>query len=336
MSPRISVVLPFRDAAATLDEALESVLGQEDADLELLCVDDGSRDEGATLVARRAGGDARVRLVHCEGRGLVAALNTGLRHARGALIARMDADDLCLPGRFAAQVEALEQTPSLGLVATRVEATGVAGEPVGEGLLRYVAWQNSLVTPQEHARELFVEAPLCHPSVMMRRDVLLAVHGYREVPWPEDYDLWLRLWAAGIAMAKVPRVLLSWRHRPGRATFGDARYAPMRFYDVKAEFLAPLLHRWARPVWIWGAGPTGKRLGRALERHGVRAEAFVDIDPRKLGGIARGAPIVPSSGIVPGRVSVVAAVGSAGARAIIREALLSLGMGEGKDFVCAA
>ena len=154
--------------------------------------------------------------------------------------------------------------------------------------------------------------------------------------WAEDYDLWLRLVEAGHRLAKVPVVLLRWRHSAGRATFSDERYSVARFVEAKAEFLARRLRRDARALAIWGAGPTGKHLARALESHGVTVTRFIDIDPRKIGGVARGVPIVAPVSLRPGEETVVVAVGARGAREAIRGALLARGFAEGRDFICAA
>jgi glycosyltransferase involved in cell wall biosynthesis len=331
----VSVVMPFRDAAATIEEALASVLAQEGPPLEVVAVDDRSRDDGAARVRAVASRDARVRVVEGEGRGIAAALAVGVREARGELLARMDADDVSLPGRFARQLAALGESPRVAAMGTRVEAYADDGE-VGEGLAAYVAWMNGLVTPEEHARDVFVEAPLCHPSVMMRRSALDAVGGYRDPGWAEDYDLWLRLDAAGFALAKVPEVLVRWRHTAGRASFTDPRYAPDALRAARAFYLAPRLRARGREVVVWGAGQTGKRLARALERNGVRAARFVDIDPRKVGGVARGAAIVAPEVLRRGEQTVVVAVGARGARETVRARLVAMGFVEGDDFVCAA
>jgi glycosyltransferase involved in cell wall biosynthesis len=334
MPHRVSVVLPYHQAEATLEEAVASVLAQRGVDLELLAVDDRSTDGGPARVAAIATRDPRVRPLRSAGRGIVAALSAGVAAARGELLARMDGDDVCLPGRLAAQVALMASDPGLGAVGTQVEAFPDAA--VGEGLRRYVAWQNGLITPADHAREIFVEAPLCHPSVMLRRDALARVGGFRDVPWPEDYDLWLRLDAAGYGLAKVPQVLLRWRHREGRATFSDPRYGLERFREAKAEHLCARLGRMGRELAVWGAGPTGRRLARALEPFGVRAACFVDIDPRKLGRTARAAPIVAPDALSRERHAVVVAVGARGARALIRAALAERGFREGADYLCAA
>ncbi len=319
----ISVLMPFRDAAATIAEAAESVLAQ-DVELELVAIDDGSRDESARLLPR----DPRVRVVRTEGIGIARALAVGLSHARGQLIARMDADDVTLPGRLASQLELLRG--DVAVVATRVEAfpEGV----VAEGLRRYVAWMNDTLTPDDHAREMFVEAPLCHPSVLMRRDALERVGGYRDVDGPEDYDLWLRFHAHGYRFVKVPRVLFRWRHHERRATLVDPRYAIERFTATKAPHLARWLN--GRSFAMWGAGPTGKRLARALEPYGARPAMFLDIDPSKRE--ARGVPVVAPDTIARGAQIIVAAVGARGARELIRADLRARGFIEGTDFVCAS
>lgn len=332
--PLVSVLLPYRNNAPTIEEAGRSVLAERDVDLELIAIDDGSTDDGPRIVASLAAEDARVVTCSAGGVGIVKALSHGLTRARGSLIARMDGDDVSLPGRFAAQVDLLGSDRRLGLVATQVE--GFPESAVGEGLRLYIAWQNALVSPADHARELFVESPVCHPSVMLRRDVIDSAGGFVDVRWAEDYDLWLRVDALGFGMAKVPAVLLRWRHREGRLTFSDGRYALPLFDEVKARYLAPKLLARGLPVTVWGAGKTGKRLARALEPHGVRPVRFVDIDPRKIGGVARGAPIVSPEPLVRGETTIVCAVGARGARSLIRAHLVDRGFVEGADFLFAA
>ncbi len=331
-TPLVSVVMPYRDAADTLREAVASVLTQRGVALELLAIDDGSSDEGPRVMAGLAARDERVRPLSSGGAGLVAALELGRTRAAGAFVARMDADDVSLEDRLARQLDALVCSPRVGGLGTQVALFG----EVGEGMRRYVEWQNGLVSPAEHARNLFVESPLCHPSVMLRREALESVGGWRDAGWAEDYDLWLRLHAAGWQLAKVPEVLFRWRQRASSATFTSDRYTPEALRAARAAFLAPALLARGRPVAIWGAGATGKRLARALEPHGVKASLFIDIDPRKLGRTARGAPIRDVSALVAAEHTVVVAVGARGARELVRQELRGRGFVEGDDFVCAA
>lgn len=334
MRPLVSVLLPYRDNAPTIEEALRSVLAERDIDLEVLAIDDGSTDGGPAIVAAVARTDPRVVELSTGGIGIAAALAHGAARARGELVARMDGDDVSLPGRISSAAALLESDPSLGLAATQVE--GFPDAALGEGLRRYIEWQNSLVTPADHARELFVESPVCHPSVVMRRAALESAGGFADVRWAEDYDLWLRIDAAGYGLAKVPRVLFRWRHREGRLTFSDGRYALPLFDEAKARYLAPKLRARGRPLTVWGAGKTGKRIARALEKHGVYASRFIDIDPRKIGGRARGAPIFAPEALARGEATLVCAVGARGARDLIRAHLVGRGFVEGEDFLFAS
>ena len=332
--PEVSVLLPFRDCASTLEEALESILGQRGVRHEVIAVDDGSRDAGSSIAQGLAARHAALRVVRTAGIGIPRALQLAAQHAQSELLARMDGDDVAHEQRLARQLDALARAPDLAVLGTRVESFPAAA--VGEGLARYVAWQNELLTAGDHSRQLFVESPLCHPSIVLRRAAFDAVGGYRDGDFPEDYDLFLRLEAAGYALAKLPDVLLRWRQHEARATLTDTRYDRARFLAAKAPHLARRLLQLGRPIDFWGAGTTGKRIARALEPYGVRAGRFIDIDPEKIGRSARGVPIVAAADVTPpaGR-TVVVAVAARGARDLVRGQLEALGYREGFDYLCA-
>ncbi|MBZ0121924.1 MAG: glycosyltransferase, partial [Sandaracinaceae bacterium] len=131
MRDLVSVLLPYKDVDATLEEAIASLLSERDARLELLAIDDGSRDASAAIARRLANRDQRVRLLASEGRGLVAALELGRREAQGAWIARMDGDDVAMPGRLQFQLSFMKERPEVVALGTRVEA--FPSEAVGEG-----------------------------------------------------------------------------------------------------------------------------------------------------------------------------------------------------------
>src|SRR5262245_27235851 len=137
----LSVVLPYFDGEATIAEAMDSVLAERDVDLELVVVDNGGRDRGMEIVRRGAKDDARVVVTERKGVPLAEALAHGVAIARGELIARMDQDDVSLPGRFRAQIELLEADRRIGVAGARVAP--FPEERVSDGLLRYVAWQNA-------------------------------------------------------------------------------------------------------------------------------------------------------------------------------------------------
>lgn len=204
-APSVTVLLPCFNGAATLEQALRSVCDQTFDDFELLLIDDGSTDESVTLA--QSLGDARIRILS-DGvnRGLSVRLNEGVKAARGRYIARMDADDLCFPTRFAQQVAFLEAHPEVDLLGCRAVVFRDAGEVIG--LLPFAADHASLC-----ARP-WRNIPLPHPSWMGRRSWFEA-HPYRlpEVRRAEDQELLLR-GCMDSRYACLPEVLLAYRQGP--------------------------------------------------------------------------------------------------------------------------
>jgi hypothetical protein len=293
-TPAVSILLPVRDGAEHLADAIASLEAQTLADFEVIAVDDGSTDSTPALLADWARRDARVRLVTQRPSGIVAALERARSAARAPYLARMDADDVSEPDRLAAQLALMEREPAL--VACGCGIRYFPEDRVREGALRYQDWINAAVTPEDIAREMFVECPLAHPTFFMRAREVAGVGGYGDRGWPEDYDLVLRLWAAGGRMGKVAEPLLRWREGAERLSRVDPRYGPEAFLACKVEHLRRTLLRGRRGVVIWGAGPVGKAAARALQGAGVDLRAFVELDPRKIGQEIHGAPVLDVEG----------------------------------------
>ncbi len=341
LPPRCSVLLPVRDGAETLPAALESLAAQTLREHEVIVVDDGSTDDSAAVVEAFCRRDERVQLLRQAPAGIVSALNLAAAAARAPLLARMDADDVCSPERLAQQLRWLERRTDLVAVGSLVESFG--GGAASEGWQRYIRWLNGRRTAEQIARDLLVESPLAHPSVMLRAQALRDMGGYRDFDGPEDYELWLRLARAGGRFAKVPRVLLRWRDHATRLTRTDGRYRPEAFLRCKVEhLLAGPLSDDERPVVIWGAGRDGGRFGRALIARGVELAAFIDIDPRRIGSTRHGVPVIAVEQLRAlaerrGRKPLVlAVVGVVGARALIRQRLSCRGYTELEDYLCCA
>ncbi|MBI5548525.1 MAG: glycosyltransferase [Deltaproteobacteria bacterium] len=333
-SPPLSILMPARNAQAFVGEALESLLGQTFGDFELMAVDDASTDGTGSLLADAARRDRRVRVVKGPGRGICAALNAGLELCRAPLVARMDADDVALPQRLACQVAELERRPELAGVGSRVEI--FPRKELTEGLKAYESWLNAIESPADVRRERFIESPLVHPATVVRAAVLREVGGWHDDGWPEDYALWLELIARGYPLANLPEVLLRWRDGPQRLTRTSPAYSPAAILRLKAHYLArgPLA---AGRCIVWGAGKTGRALIRALAVEGMGVELLVDVDPAKIGHPLQGVDVVaPQSLGGFNGVHLVAAVGTRGARALIREHLAGKGWLEGDQFTCIA
>ncbi len=322
----------MRDAAATLAAALESVRAQTLGDFRCIVLDDGSADDSPAVAAAFAARDPRFVAIRGTARGLVPALNDGLARAEAPLLARLDADDLMAPDRLARQAAFLAAHPGVDVVSSRVEFFGERA--VSANLRAYESWLNSLRTPAEIERDLFVESPLPHPSVLARTAALRRVGGYRDAG-PEDYDLWLRMWRAGSRFAKVDAVLTRLRDHDRRLTRTDPRYSPRSLLECKAAHLVAAKGLEGRDVVVWGAGRDGIRAAKALRRRGAVLRALVDIADTKLGRSMLGVPVLPPESLARGsRPFVVAAVGRKGARALIRGRLAAMGYPEGDGFVC--
>ncbi len=334
MKPKVSVLMPVYNSASTVEAAVLSILRQTMQDFELVVVDDGSIDQTPEILDNLSKQDARIIVHRTPHTGLVSALNEGLKFCSGELIARMDADDISHRCRLAEQVDFMDSHPEISVCSSLVRIfprSNLLG-----GMVRYEQWLNSLVSPEEIARDIFVESPVVHPSVMLRRRELEELGGYRDAGWVEDYDLWLRYHLHGKQIAKVPRTLLFWRHTVGRVTMTDPRCSVEAFLRAKAHYLSILLGELGEPIVVWGAGQTGRRLLKHLTREGLVPVAVVDIDPKKIGGTLRGLPVVAPDWLVGKDVFVIAAVSSLGARGLIRQRLQELGYAEGRDFLCAA
>jgi glycosyltransferase involved in cell wall biosynthesis len=329
--PWISIVMPFRNAAATLPEALASVLAQDFGDWELLAVDDHSTDGSAEVLRALAGGDPRVRLLSNEGpQGVVGASITAGRAATSEWLARMDADDVSHPERLSRQRAMACERPELDVIGCMVEILS----PLGDGMVRHVDWVNTRREPEEIANARFIENPLVHPSSLMRKSAVEAAGGYLDVPWAEDHDLYLRMLERGAVFGKVPETLLKWRDSPGRLTRSDPRYGDACRHRMRAHFLSRMPAVKERGVVIAGAGPIGKTLALELQVKGVEVRGFFDVHPRRIGETIHGAEVagLDQFGSRWREAVLLSAVGVPGGREEVAGLAEKAGYVEGRDF----
>lgn len=339
----VSVIMPFRNARGTVRAAVESLEADalhtaDPGGVEVIAVDDALTDGSAELLDTMSSTSPWLRVLHIPRGGIVAALNAGLAAACYAFIARMDADDISLPGRLVHQMEYLAAQPEIGLVSGQGEFGG--DRKTARGYALHVDWLNALRSPDEIMLERFVESPFAHPSVMFRRELVQKHGGYREGNFPEDYELWLRWLDAGVRMGRIDAPVLRWNDPPRRLSRSDPRYSVDAFYAVKTQHLARWLERenphWPR-VTVWGSGRTTRKRVRFLQRRGVTVEAWVDIDPRKIGNSIDGAPVIAREAVPPPGFSFnISFVGSRGAREEITAWFASRGYRKGVDYIHAA
>ncbi len=330
---RLSILLPFHNAAPTLDAAIASIAAQTFADWELLLIDNASTDGSPAIAHQWAMRDECIRVITEPVIGIAHALNTGLHHAQGRYIARMDADDVSHPERLAKQVAYMDAHPEIGVLGTRTRfATSVEKS---SGMQGFVYWQNAILSPHEHYVKRFVDAPLAHPTVVFRRELVERHGAYNTGPLPEDHELWLRWMDAGVRFAKLPDALITWNDHAQRLSRTHANYSTDAFFTTKARWLAKWLHRKldGRPVIIAGTSNICRQRARLLEAEGNAISAFTDVRPREVPGFA----FIPHLRLPPsGEAFIVSFISQRGTGDLIAEFLASRGLVEGQDFVLAA
>jgi hypothetical protein len=206
--PAVSVLMPVRNAAPYMREAMDSILAQSFADFELVIVDDGSSDDSRSIIGSYA--DKRIRLIDNPATGLTAALNHGLRECRGALIARMDADDIAYSDRLSTQVAFLAAHADIDILCSDADLINERGGRCG----RYRMGPLDRPTLAAAFSYQIGYKPIIHPSVMMRSFVALELGGYRNFSCAEDFDFWIRA-NARFRFAAIRRPLLAYRQHAG-------------------------------------------------------------------------------------------------------------------------
>lgn len=332
--PRISILMPVRNEERYLQAALDSLYRQTLTDWELVAVDDGSDDGTLRILDSAAYRDKRIHVIRRERSGLVAALNTGLEECRAPLLARMDGDDICHARRLEIQAAYLDEHPDIGLVACNFRH--FPRSTLKQGMLYYEIWQNALKDHKLIMNDLFVESPFVHPSAMTRRKILEQSGGYRDLGWPEDYDLWLRMAAGGVRFARLPQTLFFWRDHPERATRTMDKYTLSAFRSCKLHHLLQSFLHNIDEIVIAGAGVEARAWQRMLADAGISTSNWLDVDPRKIGRTLHGAPVMKPEDLKLGGRKMIVAIGVRGAREQFRNVSKKLGWVEGLDYVCVA
>ena len=330
-APSISVVLPVRNAAATLERAVLSILDSTFRDLELLVIDDGSTDGSAEIIRKVE--DSRLRLIQQEPSGVCAAANRGTAEAKSAVIARMDADDFSHPLRLEKQFKLLHSA-DIDMTGCQVRIVDSLDQAV-PSMQRYEKWSNAMTKSEHIAAMRFVELPIVNPTLLAKREVFEL--GYSAGAWPEDYDLCLRALGQGYRAAKVDEVLFDWVDSGQRLTRNDERYSPEAFNHCRRRHLLDGPLQGIHEIDLWGAGQTGKPWLRWLQAQGFHVRHIIEVSPKKVGTEIHGVPVIADTKLPPpDGTPLVIAVGAAGARELIEAELCKQNYHPGQDawFVC--
>jgi len=202
--PSVTVLMSVYNGLPFLTKAIESIIHQTYTDFEFLIIDDASSDGSRDVLREWRDRDERIRLIlHEENRGLGYALAEGTKKARTPLVARMDADDIAVLDRLEAQVDYLERNPDVDILGGWAEECDKHGKTIGH---------RTYPTDHDDIVDMVWASPIIHPTVMFRKEKILAVGGYdASLRKRQDYDLWFRCHEAGHTFANLPKSLIRYR-----------------------------------------------------------------------------------------------------------------------------
>lgn len=235
---KISVLMGIYNCAGTLPEAIDCILAQTVTDWELILCDDGSADDTYAVAEgyRQKYPDKIVLLRNEKNMGLNYTLNHCLSHAKGEFIARMDGDDLCSPDRFEKELQVLKQHPEMAVVSTDMTYFDETG-----------TWGRSHAKPYPQNSDFMYGTPFCHAPCMARREAICSVGGYTDDPRylrVEDYDLWVKLYAAGYRGMNISEPL--YQMRDDRNAFSRRKF---RYRINEARVISKAVRLLKLPFW---------------------------------------------------------------------------------------
>jgi glycosyltransferase involved in cell wall biosynthesis len=294
----LSIIMPYRNAAETLCEAVDSILEQTFTDFELIAINDHSQDDSKEIMS--SWGDKRFHLFENPGEGLVDALNFGLQQATTPWIARMDADDIMYPQKLEKQWLYLLSNPNVDVISCQSRLFPETA--ITDGFQEYIRWQNTVLNHDDFIHQRYVEMPLTNPTAIFRKAIVDDIGDYKKGAVPEDYEFWLRALNAGYTFAKLPEVLFDWRDSDDRYTRTSPACSREAFDHVRAEFLSRDARLNAnRPIVYCGAGRMTRKRANLLIDMGFNPHVWVDIDPKKIGNQLDGIPVVAPDWITNNR-----------------------------------
>lgn len=263
----ISILMPFYNEEKFIEKCVQSIVDQTYKHWELIALDDQSTDSGPAIIKRFAAQDKRVKYFRNPVKGVTHALQMGLNVSYGALITRMDADDIKSPDNLDVLQSGIRNS---GIVSTACvkyfsdEEDGLMG-----GYQRYEDWINSVISSGTCFEHIYRECTIPSPNWMMYRSDLERAGGFRSTRRPEDYELSLRFHKAGLKIATSDKVIHYWRDHRGRVTRNDDRYSDNFFLDLKLPFFLEVELKPGHDLVLLGAGRKAKMIARQLVDRGI-------------------------------------------------------------------
>lgn len=208
---RVSVLIPLHNCEKTIRRSMMSVKNQTYQDMEVIAVDNNCTDSTISIV-KEFGESLDIKVVECAIPGITPALNEGLRHCNGEFVARLDGDDFWYPEKLEKQISFLDENSSVGVIGTQIRLLDVEGNVEEIGTMgRKVNYP--IDDQQIKSFLMYGQNPICHPAVVIRRELFSYVGGYEHMfPKAEDLHLWLKLFVH-TKFSNIDEVLVDYTQR---------------------------------------------------------------------------------------------------------------------------
>ena len=277
----VSIIIPFKNPLPYFEDCLKSIVNQSYKNLQIILVNDHSTDDSEKLAFKYSIEDSRIELVNNIGKGIVDALNTGSKIARGKYISRMDADDIMTKNKVKVLRSLLEGKKTKHIAVGNVKYFA-SKKPMGNGYLKYAKWLNELTYNEKNFKEIYKECTIPSSSWMMLRSDFENIKGFKKLDYPEDYDFLFRVYYNQIKLTTTKEIIHLWRDHPMRTSRNSKDYLFENFISLKIKYLVKNELKTKDELVLWGSGKKGKLVAKKLIENNC-SFSWISNNQKKIG-----------------------------------------------------
>ena len=277
----VSIIIPYKNPLPYFEDCLKSIVNQSYKNLQIILVNDHSTDDSEKLAFKYSIEDSRIELVNNIGKGIVDALNTGSKIARGKYISRMDADDIMTRNKVKVLRSLLEKKKTKHIAVGNVKYFA-SKKPMGNGYLKYAKWLNELTYNEKNFKEIYKECTIPSSSWMMLRSDFENIKGFKKLDYPEDYDFLFRVYYNQIKLTTTKEIIHLWRDHPMRTSRNSKDYLFENFISLKIKYLVKNELKTKDELVLWGSGKKGKLVAKKLIENNC-SFSWISNNQKKIG-----------------------------------------------------
>ena len=277
----VSIIVHYKNHLPYFEDCLRSIVNQSYKKLQIILVNDHSTDDSEKLALKYSIEDSRIELVNNMGKGIVDALNTGSKIAKGKYITRMDADDIMSKNKIEILSSLLDEKKTKHIAVGNVKYFA-SRKPMGNGYLKYAKWLNELTSNKNNFKEIYKECTIPSCCWMMYRSDFENIKGFKKLNYPEDYDFLFRVYYNQIKLITTKEIIHLWRDHPMRTSRNSKDYLFENFIPLKVKYLIENELKIKEQLILWGTGKKGKLVAKELiDNH--CSFTWISNNPKKIG-----------------------------------------------------